>query len=684
MMRSTLPAIVFIPAAFLALALGPARAEVPVVVSTVPPDGAADVSRDLATVSITFSKPMDGGISITANFPAFAAAWSTDHRILTLTRTDTEAHLPGGTAYRFVLNPAGHPNFRDTDGNVLPETSFSFTTVYNYELIKTPAAPSKGFDWPYYLSIPTTLSRQTTLLVEPNNTGTWSDDWAIHDAAALSLVRWRSDFAAKLDAPLLVPTFPRPKTPEIQGGIYTQALDRESLVTEVVLPGGSIKRVDLQLIAMIRDAQEQLAARGFGVDSKVFMMGFSASGAFTSRFTMLHPDVVRAAAPGSPGGWPLAPVSKWWGGTTLRYPVGIADVQSLTGQPVDLAGVRRVPQYIYVGDNDTNDALDTRGLPPDETAVICAHLGCGPINISTRWPIAEEMYESVGISDQFVIFPGVAHTITDQMFDDVLHFFMAFKPGPDAALVASVLPASRSVQVGSAATAFAMVINTGSIPATRCGISLGTPVPATLTFQTTNPITNQLTGAPDTPVDIPEGGQQSYVFTLRPSAPIAPTNVQLNFECSNTLQAPVTPGLNTLLFSASAAPTPDVVALAATVGNTGIVDIPGVNGTAAFAVATVNVGASGQITATADTGTASFPVGLSLCQTDPATGACLTPLASNVTTQVNANATPTFADFVAGAGTIVPFDPASDRIFVRFKDPGGVIRGSTSVAVRTQ
>ena len=54
-----------------------------------------------------------------------------------------------------------------------------------------------------------------------------------------------------------------------------------------------------------------------------------------------------------------------------------------------------------------------------------------------------------------------------------------------------------------------------------------------------------------------------------------------------------------------------------------------------------------------------------------------------MTTQIDGGQTPTFGIFVTGTGT-VPFDPASNRIFVRFKDGAGVTRGATSVAVRTQ
>ena len=250
-------------------------------------------------------------------------------------------------------------------------------------------------------------------------------------------------------------------------------------------------------------------------------------------------------------------------------------------------------------------------------------------------------------------------------------------------LVAAVLPSSRSVQVGTTATAFATIINAGSVTATACRISLLTSLPATFSYQTTNPATNQVIGAPNTPVNITAGAAQSYVFALTPSAPIAPTDVQLSFDCTNTDPAPINTGLNTLLLSASTTPVPDIVALAVTPTNDGIVNILATNGTGALAVATVNVGATGTITASADTGSATLPVNISLCQTNPATGQCISGIGSTVTTTINANATPTFGIFVQGSGN-VPFDPAANRIFVRFKDGGDVTRGSTSVAARTQ
>ena len=121
-----------------------------------------------------------------------------------------------------------------------------------------------------------------------------------------------------------------------------------------------------------------------------------------------------------------------------------------------------------------------------------------------------------------------------------------------SALLSAVLPSSRSVQVGATATAFTTVINTGSTPALSCEISPLISLPASFSYQTTNPATNAITGSPNTPVDIPAGSVQSFVLALTPTAPIAPTDVRLSFDCANTLAAPINSGLNTWLFSASA------------------------------------------------------------------------------------------------------------------------------------
>jgi len=250
-------------------------------------------------------------------------------------------------------------------------------------------------------------------------------------------------------------------------------------------------------------------------------------------------------------------------------------------------------------------------------------------------------------------------------------------------LWAAVLPSSRSVQVGSPATAFATIINAGQETATGCTISPVTSTPATLTYQTTDPATNQITGSQNTPLDISPGAAQSFIFALTPTAPMDPTDIQLSFDCANTDPAPIISGLNTLLFSASASPTPDIMALVATLSGDGIVNIPGTNGTGVFAVATVNVGAGDNLTVSADTGGAILPVNIFICQTDPQSGACLAPPDSSVTTTILSNETPTFGVFVAATGDI-SFFPETHRIFLRFKDSGNVAHGLTSVAVRTQ
>jgi len=252
---------------------------------------------------------------------------------------------------------------------------------------------------------------------------------------------------------------------------------------------------------------------------------------------------------------------------------------------------------------------------------------------------------------------------------------------PVPAVVASSLPSSRSVQVGNLASVFATMINGSATAAIDCSLTPQTSVAADFAYWTTD-AANVPTGSPNTPASIPGNGSQNFIFGFAPTAPISPTEVLMTYDCANTDPAPVTVGVNTLLLSAEATPVPDIVALAATATADGIVDIPGSNGSNAFAVSTVNVGSTATITASART-SVTLPLVMSICETNPGTGVCLSAPAASATSSVSAGATPTYSVFVTATGD-VPFDAATNRIIVEFRDAGGVVRGSTSVAVRTQ
>jgi hypothetical protein len=249
-------------------------------------------------------------------------------------------------------------------------------------------------------------------------------------------------------------------------------------------------------------------------------------------------------------------------------------------------------------------------------------------------------------------------------------------------LEAAILPGSRSVPAGATATVFATIINAGPTAAFACEPALATTIPASFTYQTTDPTTNALTGTANTPTNIAAGQAQSFVVALTPTAAFAPTVVNFTFGCGNANPATPIVGVNTLSLSASTSPVPDIVALAAS-ADPGYVDIPGSTGTGVFAVATVNLGIDATITAAANTGTANLPVTLALCQTNSSTGACLAPPTPTVTTDIPPNATPTFGIFVTGSAAVADM-PGVNRVFVTFTDNGGVLRGETSVAVRSQ
>ncbi len=270
----------------------------------------------------------------------------------------------------------------------------------------------KGFSWPYYLYTPEKVTTPH-LLVSVNNSGIVSDSMALHDALARNLVQRLASMADTLECPLLMPIFPRWEATE---KIYTHALDRDSLS----LTEGDLKRLDLQLLAMAEDAQKRLMEGGTGLEDGLLLFGYSASAMFANRFTLLHPEKVTAAAVGSPGGWPIAPVEAYEG-ESLLYPVGMADLPALVSERMNLKAFTEVPQYFFIGGEDNNDSVPYEdSFDPPAANQVNRLFGDTPL---LRWPHAEALYESIGANSRFEVYPGVGHVFTAEMEAEVTAFY---------------------------------------------------------------------------------------------------------------------------------------------------------------------------------------------------------------------------------------------------------------------
>lgn len=205
-------------------------------------------------------------------------------------------------------------------------------------VVEVQANPKKGFFFPFFLKVPE-VTETNYLIVETNNTGKVSDDFNIHRNSAREAVLgnalgpWVSK---KLKAPILVPAFPRP---EKDWETYTHALDRDTILVE----SGKLRRIDLQLLAMINEAKSVLETHSITVNKKVIMTGFSASGTLANRFSLLHPEYLQVVVAGGLNGILMLPVDSL-NEEELNYPLGINDFKEITGRAFEKEQWKALPR----------------------------------------------------------------------------------------------------------------------------------------------------------------------------------------------------------------------------------------------------------------------------------------------------------------------------------------------------
>lgn len=290
------------------------------------------------------------------------------------------------------------------------------------QVIEIQADPDLGFHWNYYLFLPQNIlnNQDSHLMVLPINTGTSSDDVSFVNNYAKNFVS-NNYLGTSLNKAVLMPAIPRPRTqPEgvrPGGYAYTHALCRQTMkVTQE-----NFKRVDLQLLAMVDHAIEMLDYNGLKLRDKIFIDGFSASGNYITRFVLLHPERIRAATAGGLNGMPTLPVSEY-DGMDLRYPVGISDIEELTGKPFNEEAFKEISIYYYMGYLDENDTLPfTDAYDPEDQQTLRELLG--EHMIYDRWPKSIEIFESINSQVQFNVYNDTAHEIKSEMWQDIIKFF---------------------------------------------------------------------------------------------------------------------------------------------------------------------------------------------------------------------------------------------------------------------
>lgn len=279
--------------------------------------------------------------------------------------------------------------------------------------------PTKGFFNDYILFIPkgTKLNKQTYLLIEPNNTGKLSDSIEVHKEHAIFLATKSSvgnNISTELKIPILVPIFSRPASKPLT---YTHALDRDAILEKST----DLKRLDLQLLEMINDAKQVLKKLNIDVADKVFMSGFSASATFTNRFSFLHPDKIQALAIGGFNGELMFPHNNI-NGVRLDYPIGTNDFEKLFNQKFNFETYKTIPQFIYMGELDENDAVQyDDAYNKKERKIINNNIGA---TVQKRYLECQNVYKKSNINATFKTFEKVGHWTTSNVNLEVIMFFL--------------------------------------------------------------------------------------------------------------------------------------------------------------------------------------------------------------------------------------------------------------------
>lgn len=136
-----------------------------------------------------------------------------------------------------------------------------------------------------------------------------------------------------------------PLIPSYKDAPYFQQLSKECFD----LPKDDLLyRVDEQIVRMIAKTKNMVLNEfGINLDNKIFLNGYSSSGVFAQRFSLLHPEMIDTVCIGGASG--SIPVPSY----DLDYPLGVKDYEELMGKKFDFEQYKDIKFRYYVGEYET-------------------------------------------------------------------------------------------------------------------------------------------------------------------------------------------------------------------------------------------------------------------------------------------------------------------------------------------
>lgn len=256
---------------------------------------------------------------------------------------------------------------------------------------------------PFVLITPSTLKDGQILVMESNNLETNNIQSLLRQA--LGAGKDLNDIF-KGSNPILIPILPS-KSPNAP---YYQQLS-----TECFQNG---ERPDLNIVEAVNKAKEIMKNQyNIKLNDKIFLNGYSSSGCFAQRFSLIHPELIDTACIGEAS--ESIPIPN----KDLDYPLGIKNYEELFGKKFDIEEYKKIIFDYYVGslecETKSPDRIDENGnlSPMHDMSYFDRSV---PTDVEThRKKLGQDMFErakntvellkNIGINISHTIIPNTAH-----------------------------------------------------------------------------------------------------------------------------------------------------------------------------------------------------------------------------------------------------------------------------------